>query len=102
MPLNNNLRSVITQCRNFSTRSSRSSVVSNGSGRAIVASGGESKLKGFMSSLAYGNFAFGILASIELLEYRRTIVRDLEQRGGVAPSMLADVRDYVRDWLLKG
>ncbi|KAG7580973.1 hypothetical protein ISN44_As08g007180 [Arabidopsis suecica] len=137
MAPNNNLRSVIAQCRHLSTRSRRnvSSSRSNngnvlffqmyqirehiffgfyfvfllsillleeGRRRVIMASGdGFNYVNGFLSSLTYGNLAFGGWAIIELLEFRRTMMRDVEERNrrlgvrGEPPEILRDMLIWI-------
>ncbi|KAG7576812.1 hypothetical protein ISN45_Aa03g011540 [Arabidopsis thaliana x Arabidopsis arenosa] len=140
MAPNNNLRSVIAQCRHLSTRSRRnvsSSRSNNGNNngnvlffqmyqihehiffgfdfvillsilvleegrRRVMASGdGFNYVNGFLSSLTYGNLAFCGWAIIELLEFRRTMMRDVEERNrrlgvrGEPPEILRDMLIWI-------
>ncbi|CAD5322701.1 unnamed protein product [Arabidopsis thaliana] len=83
MPLNNSLRSIIAQSRNFSTRSRgnfSSPRRSRGSKRAerIVYVGVE--FKNFVPSVMNGFYAFCALETIQVFEYLRTMERDLRER----------------------
>ncbi|KAG7576811.1 hypothetical protein ISN45_Aa03g011540 [Arabidopsis thaliana x Arabidopsis arenosa] len=108
MAPNNNLRSVIAQCRHLSTRSrrnvssSRSNNGNNNGRRRVMASGdGFNYVNGFLSSLTYGNLAFCGWAIIELLEFRRTMMRDVEERNrrlgvrGEPPEILRDMLIWI-------